>query len=505
MKNLTESQNSEKSIFKRKLFWLVFIYVSLLIWSGIYRYNTPESPVPNTKKSIQLRAYDNDKKLERKIRFAYIEKESKIEKDNLPVVLIHGSPGSAEVFDGLSKLIENRHLISVDLPGFGDSQKDVPDYSIYAHAKYLQEFLENKNIEKAHFVGFSLGGGVILHLAEVSPETVASVSFISSIGVQEYELLGDYHANHIAHSVQLGLVWILQNLTPHFGIFDGIPYTYSRNFYDTDQRPLRKVLKNFEKSFQIIHGKDDPLVPIEAAREHKRIIPQSEYHELDDNHFFIFMRPEKVDELLKSFWKDVENGTAKTRISANSDRISKANQPFEYQIIPVKGATLFVFFIILALVAFINEDFAFLLAGIFVFQGRFGFAFAIVVCLFSIILSITLWLLLGRFFRKKTSLFDKFVASNIFTDRNFGFRFPIYFAVGKTEHGFWNYLFKLVLSAIIWTFIIIFASYFSANTFIWLSILSLQNTFGLILGVYILYLLISFISKKFIFPAKSTK
>lgn len=494
---MSEKINSTKPFFKRKRFWLAFVYISLLIWSGIYRYNTPESPILNKKHTVQLNAYDGDKKLDKLIRFAYKEISPKVQNDNLPVILIHGSPGSAEVFDGLSKIIEDRHLISVDLPGFGDSEMKVPDYSIYAHARYLQEFLEKKNISKAHFVGFSLGGGVILNLAEMSPDKIASVSFIASVGVQEYELFGDYHTNHLIHGVQLGFVWLLQNFTPHFGIFDGVPYTYSRNFYDTDQRPLRAILENFEKPFQIIHGKNDPLVPVEAAREHKRIVPQSEYHELDENHFFIFMRPEKIDGLLKKFWDDVESGKAKTRLNADEKRVIEANKPFEFQILRVKGVTIFVFFLLLTIIAFFNEDLAFLLAGIFIAQGRFGFTFAIIACLFGIINSIAFWLLRGKLRSEKPSVFDKFAASNLFVERNFGFRFPIYFAFGKSKDGFWKYPLKLVLSAIIWTLLLIFASYVFANSLILLSIFSLQNTLGLILGIYTIYLLCSLISKRY--------
>jgi pimeloyl-ACP methyl ester carboxylesterase/membrane protein DedA with SNARE-associated domain len=490
---LNNKKLSQKSIFKRKRLWLALVYVSLLIWSGVYRSRLTEPPLPETKKTIQLSAYDGDIKLARRIRFAYQETAPTIQEDNLPVVLIHGSPGSAEVFDGLSKLIQNRRLISVDLPGFGNSEMDVPDYSISAHAKYLQEFLTQKNIGKAHFVGFSLGGGVILQFAGLAPERIASVSFIASIGVQEYELLGDYHINHLIHGVQLGFVWILQNLTPHFGIFDGVPYTYSRNFYDTDQRPLRKIMEDFDKPFQIIHGKNDPLVPVEAAREHKRIIPQSEYHELDDDHFFIFMRPEKTDELLKSFWEDVETGKAKTRPTAGKKRVAEANKPFDYQVLPVRGATVFIFFLLFLIIAFFNEDLAFLLAGIFIAQGRFGFTLAIVACLSGIILSICGWLLFGKFCGRRFSFFDKFADENIFTNRIFGFRFPIYFAYGKSHPGSRKYLFQFILAGIIWLSSLIFASYLLSYGISRLSILSLSNTFGLILGVLVIYLVTQFL------------
>ncbi len=497
IKSLSEKKlTSISGIFKRKRFWLALIYISLLIWSGIYRYNTPEAAFPEDKNFVQINAFDGNRKLDRKIRFAYKEFRPEFQNDNFPVILIHGSPGSAEVFDGLSKLIKDRQMFSVDLPGFGSSAQDIPDYSIYAHAKYLEEFLESESIKKAHFVGFSLGGGVILHLTKMAPEKVASVSFISSIGVQEYELLGDYHSNHFIHGAQLAFCWVVQELTPHFGIFDGIPMSYSRNFYDTDQRPLRDILEKIEKPFQIIHGKNDPLVPVEAAREHFRIVPQSEYIELDENHFYIFQKPEKVTKLLEIFWNNVENENVKTRSDAEAIRISEANKPFEYKILEAKGATVFVFFLILAINAFFNEDLAFLLAGICIVQGRFGFALAIIACLTGVFISILFWLSYGKYRGKRSAVFDRYRSSNIFKDRNFGFRFPVYFAFGKLQVGSWQYFLKFILSAIIWTFLLIFASYILANVLIWFQFVSSQNTFGLILVICLVYIAGSLIIRK---------
>ena len=151
-----------------------------------------------------------------------------------------------------------------------------------------------------------MGGGVVLNLSDLAPEKVRSVSMVSAIGVQEYELLGQYHLNHALHGIQLGFFWFLKELTPNFGIFDRMVIPYSRNFYDSDQRPLRVDLQKIEAPFLIIHGTQDPLVPVEAAREHARLVPQSEYHELtEENHFMIFMHPEKVFPLVENFLSEV--------------------------------------------------------------------------------------------------------------------------------------------------------------------------------------------------------
>jgi pimeloyl-ACP methyl ester carboxylesterase len=137
--------------------------------------------------------------------------------------------------------LPGRRVIVPDLPGFGASEHDVADYSIRAHARYVLELLDALGVERADVVGFSMGGGVALSLADAAPARVRSITLLSSIGAQEYELLGDYAINHAFHGVQLAGLWGLRELVPHFGALDrtilGIPY--ARNFYDTDQRPLR--------------------------------------------------------------------------------------------------------------------------------------------------------------------------------------------------------------------------------------------------------------------------
>ncbi len=72
-----------------------------------------------------------------------------------------------------------------------------------AHPRYVLAWLDQQHIQRAHLVGFSMGGGVALNLADIAPERVASITMLSAIGMQEMELLGDYHLNHAIHGAQL--------------------------------------------------------------------------------------------------------------------------------------------------------------------------------------------------------------------------------------------------------------------------------------------------------------
>jgi pimeloyl-ACP methyl ester carboxylesterase len=53
-----------------------------------------------------------------------------------PVLLLHGSPGSARNFEDLGQALAStgRPAHALDLPGFGRSTRAAPSYSILAHA-----------------------------------------------------------------------------------------------------------------------------------------------------------------------------------------------------------------------------------------------------------------------------------------------------------------------------------------------------------------------------------
>jgi pimeloyl-ACP methyl ester carboxylesterase len=249
----------------------------------------------------------------------------------VPVVLLHGSPGGRFDFDGLlDALSADRCVIAPDLPGFGASTRAVPDYSVHAHAAYVEALLAALHEPRAHVVGFSMGGGVAIALAARHPERVASLTLLSGLGVQEQELFGRYGVNHAVHGAQLVAFWLLTEATPHFGAFDRMfmGLEYARNFYDTDQRPLRPALVGFDGPALVYHGRHDFLVPYDAALEHHRLLPQSVLVTTEGDHFDTFMRPRDVAAALVPFLKSVDQGERPSRAAADPGRRAEAGRPY---------------------------------------------------------------------------------------------------------------------------------------------------------------------------------
>ena len=98
-----------------------------------------------------------------------------------PVVLLHGNSSSSKAYmrQLLSPLGESRRLIAFDLPGHGQSDNaDEPShYSLPGYASATVAFAKGLGLEEAVFVGWSLGGHIILEAAADLPKAAGFMIF----------------------------------------------------------------------------------------------------------------------------------------------------------------------------------------------------------------------------------------------------------------------------------------------------------------------------------------
>ena len=459
--------------------WLILlaVYLILLLISHIYRSRHPvDAPLQPGQKSLEVRERGRGASPERMVRIAYRDAAPPDSTAPPVVLLLHGSPVGTEMFYRfIPELSRHCRVLAPDFPGYGASGYWVSDYSLHAFAEYMRQFLDRLQIDKVHLVGYSLGGGVGIELAHLAPERVASLTLLSAIGVQEFELLGDYHLNHAVHGAQLFLIWLLQEGTPHFGRLDHFPLNlpYARSFYDSDQRPLREYLQAYQGPMLIQHGPEDGLVPFAAAREHQRIVPQSVLQVYErGGHGIVIGRAEMVAGDICRFIETVEAGAALTRAEADPQRIAAAAQPLESDAVQkAEGITLFVFIILIALATFVSEDLACIGAGLMAARGIIGFLPAVFASFLGIFVGDMLLYLAGRYFGKPALKYpplkwmikaDDIVKSadwfrekgpRIILASRFlpGSRLPTYFGAGMLDAGFWMFTFYFGIAALAWT------------------------------------------------------
>jgi len=87
------------------------------------------------------------------------------------LVLVHGLGSSKDGDWGrvVAPLSKKYRVIAMDQVGFGRSDKPLIDYKIQTYVDFLNEFLRELKVEKASFMGESLGGWIsALYAAEIS-------------------------------------------------------------------------------------------------------------------------------------------------------------------------------------------------------------------------------------------------------------------------------------------------------------------------------------------------
>ena len=477
---------------RRALAAVAIVYLGLLGASHLARSRRVPPAPPRDKESVQVAEQGRGALPGRRVRVAYRAWGDRAADEARTVLLVHGSPGSSADFLALGPLLaEGRYVLAPDLPGFGSSERSVADYSIAAHADYLLALLDDLAITEADLVGFSMGGGVALELAARRPRQVRSLTLLSSIGVQELELLGNHLLNHGVHAIQLAAVWALHEATPHFGRLDGflLDVPYARNFYDSDQRPLRGILRGLQMPVLIVHGDRDPLVPASAAREHHRLVPQSELLMLDGSHFMVFSDRGRLATPIGEFLDRVAAGAARDHAAAVPERLEAAARPFDPAAVPAAaGLTLLVLLALIALATLVSEDVTCIAAGLLVSQGRIGLIAASAACAAGILFGDLLiygagrflgrpalgrwplkWMVSPRALARSSEWFARRGPAVIVGSRFLpGTRVATYFAAGLLKTSFWKFLLYFTVAVALWTPLLVgLASWLGARVLPW--------------------------------------
>jgi pimeloyl-ACP methyl ester carboxylesterase len=84
-----------------------------------------------------------------------------------PLLLIHGFGASTYTWRNIApELARNHRVITVDLKGFGQSDKPFDGrYSVFDQAELLAQLIEDRDLRNLTIIGHSFGGGVALRLA----------------------------------------------------------------------------------------------------------------------------------------------------------------------------------------------------------------------------------------------------------------------------------------------------------------------------------------------------
>jgi pimeloyl-ACP methyl ester carboxylesterase len=230
-----------------------------------------------------------------------VQLRARVMADDIPVLLLHGQPGSIRDWERLVSAIDGRAtLIALDRPGWDGHS---PPADLQGNVDAAVAALERRGIDRATVVGHSLGGAVAAWLAADHPERVsrlvlaAPAANLDSLYALDRWLatpVAGYLAS-VAALAGLGLALttgpVRRHIADELALDDRYLQAAGRRLlapaawraFVIEQRALirdlpvlESRLKDISAPTTIIAGSADRIVPVHAARRLAGQIPGAE-------------------------------------------------------------------------------------------------------------------------------------------------------------------------------------------------------------------------------------
>jgi pimeloyl-ACP methyl ester carboxylesterase len=102
------------------------------------------------------------------------------------VVLVHGWLSSSRIWEQLAARLAQRFTVyTLDLPGFGESDKPLSGYGIRNGSRLLYAFCAHFGLTRANVIGHDLGGAMAVKLAADHPDVVGRLVVVSAPADEE--------------------------------------------------------------------------------------------------------------------------------------------------------------------------------------------------------------------------------------------------------------------------------------------------------------------------------
>ncbi|MDQ3840919.1 MAG: alpha/beta hydrolase [Thermoproteota archaeon] len=242
------------------------------------------------------------------------------ERKNKHVLFIHGLGSSSIAWRDIPQaLSEHFHTISVDLIGFGGSDKpQTADYTIRGFSKFINDFIRKEEIgikcnEKITLVGHSLGGYIAADVAIQNKvnkdkdiqnkdiQLIEKLVLIDSSGMltQPTQLLQQYHDVAMESEPEFGKVkkvfeqmyahpFLLLDIVVHIFIRtikeQGAKRAFKTAFDDSTTRRIEKERLNeiAEMPCLMIWGRKDSVIPPDYSNGFKEVFSDAAFEIIED-------------------------------------------------------------------------------------------------------------------------------------------------------------------------------------------------------------------------------
>jgi pimeloyl-ACP methyl ester carboxylesterase len=231
---------------------------------------------------------------------------------------IHGFPFNLKIWDGyVEKFIDQYHVVTIDLPGFGKSPVLPSPFSIDQVADALLSFLEHRELRDVVLIGHSLGGYVSLSMIKKNPTLFSSLILFHSTAYADSAEKKESRSKTAEFVQRNGALPFTSNFIHPLFVdqhHPGIEFVrkianeaaseavigYSLAMRDRQEHI--KTLERFENPTLFLAGKNDPGIPVESVLKQGSHCKKPEIHILEKvAHMGMFERADDTVAKIKGF------------------------------------------------------------------------------------------------------------------------------------------------------------------------------------------------------------
>lgn len=252
--------------------------------------------------------------------------------EGMPIIFLHGNGFGKHVFDEqfTCSALQGRHLISVDLPGHGNSSNASDPKLAYSYAglaQIINQFIKRLGHEKCIIAGWSLGGQIAIEMID-SADHVAGVMAFGAAPAQNGPL-GLMRSMHFCrvmlltgkarHTIDDAMFFeqsallgygngrFMENL---LGVDEELRPTLSRSVLMRSGVSQREIVEQSQTPIYLMQGAQDELIRTNYMQGlQSDMLYGGKVHILDDcGHAPFVENPDRFNVLLAQFADDVEAG-----------------------------------------------------------------------------------------------------------------------------------------------------------------------------------------------------
>lgn len=231
------------------------------------------------------------------------------------VVLVHGAGGTALHWPPQVRRLPGYRVCAVDLPGHGRSE-GIGEQSIAAYARRLIAWADAFALGKAVWVGHSMGGAIVQHLALHYPDRVLALGLVGTgarLRVNPLILEGLAQEEGFPATVETIVKWSFAPQTDERlrqlaaqRMAETRPSVLYGDFLACDRFDVREQVAAITCPTLVLCGAEDKMTPPRYAAylaekiRHARlvVIPQA-------GHMVMWEQPEAVAQALQAFLDDL--------------------------------------------------------------------------------------------------------------------------------------------------------------------------------------------------------